>query len=195
MSATRRAALDTLVPRYAVQLPLDPGRHLVVEIGCGRGDATAAMAPGDAPALVIACEVNDAAVSHLAILLDRDGIDNVRIWVGDGLRLLDELGSGRVDELRTWFPDPWPKARHAQRRLVSPDRVAFLTDRLSIGGRWRFASDDAAYAAQALDALRAEPRLDVEVVERPHERPVTAFEAKGLAAGRAVTDIVAMRRR
>lgn len=192
MSPTRQRAFDELVPRYAAEPPY-PGRRLVVEIGCGKGDATAAMAAGDSGSLVIASEPNAAMIAHLAALLDAAGTDNVRLWVGDAFDLLALLGPASVAEVRVWFPDPWPKPRQAGKRLITSQRLALITDAMTVGGRLRLASDDAAYAAEALAAIDAEPRLTGAVVPRPIERPITVFEARGLAEGRPAVDIEAVR--
>jgi tRNA (guanine-N7-)-methyltransferase len=195
MSATRQRAYDELLPKYAVELPAPDDRDLLVEIGCGRGDATAAMAPADAPALVIACEPNGAMLANLLLLIEGGGIENVRVFQGDALELLTRLGRGRVRELRVWFPDPWPKARHASKRLVTTERLEVLVDSLLVGGRLRLATDAPDYAAEALAAIAGNPRLDGGIVRRPDERPVTKFEARGLREGRAPIDIEARRTR
>ncbi len=192
MSPTRRRAFDQLVPRYAADPPYD-GRRVVVEIGCGKGDATAAMAPSEPDSLVIACEPNGAMIANLALLLAEREIGNVRLWVGDAFDLLDTLGPATVTEIRVWFPDPWPKARQAGKRLITPARLALITDALVIGGRLRLATDDPTYAAEALAAIDAEGRLSGGVVPRPFERPITVFEARGLVEGRDAIDIVAAR--
>ena len=191
----RQRALDELVPRYVARPPFDLSSPLIVEIGCGKGDATAAMAACDAEAgaTVIACEANAATIANLALLLDEAGIDNVRLWLGDALALLAALDAASVSEIRIWFPDPWPKPRQARKRLVTPERFALVVDSLAIGGRIRLATDDAAYAEQTLAAVAADPRMRGGVVARPPERPVTAFEARGLREGREAIDIEAVR--
>ena len=132
-------------------------------------------------------------IANLAALVDAAGITNVRLWLGDAFDLLAALGPAAVAELRVWFPDPWPKPRHAQKRLVTPQRLALLVDSLAVGGVLRLATDDSAYAAETLDAVQAEARLEGGVVARPAERPVTRFEARGLHEGRSATDIEARR--
>ena len=206
MSPTRQRAFDELLPRYellAHELPWPAAQQvdaqqvdaqpLIVEIGCGKGDATAVMAGGDGDAVVIACEPNGAMLANLAVLLDERGIDNVRLWLGDAFDLLGVLGPGVVSEIRVWFPDPWPKPRHAGKRLVTPQRLGLLVDALRPDGVLRLATDAAAYAAQALAAIAAEPRLAGGVVPRPAARPITRFEARGLREGRTATDLVARR--
>jgi len=193
MSATRQRALDELVPEYHARLPIADERRLIVEIGCGRGDATAVMARRDPDSLVIACEVNGATIAHLALLLEADDIDNVWLWHGDGLQLLIDLGPRSVAEVHMWFPDPWPKPRHAHKRLITAERLAVVADALVVGGRLRLATVDASYLEQALAAIFDEPRLCGEVVPRPGERPLTAFETRAEREGRATFDIVATR--
>lgn len=193
MSPTRQRAFDDLLPRYELRLPVVTERPIIVEIGCGKGDATAAMAADDAGSLVIACEPNGAMLANLAVLLDDAGASNVQLWLGDAFDLLGELGPESVSEIRVWFPDPWPKPRHAGKRLVTSLRLGLLVDALAVGGLLRLATDDADYAAEALSAIAAEERLCGGVVPRPEARPITRFEARGLRDGRAATDLCAER--
>jgi tRNA (guanine-N7-)-methyltransferase len=193
MSPTRQRAFDHLVPRYLHTFPLPPSPRLIVEIGCGKGEATAAMAVDEQDATVIACEPNEATMAHLASLLDAGDIENVRLWIGDAFDLLALLGDQRVDEIRVWFPDPWPKPRHAQKRLITPLRFGLIVSALRIGGRLRVATDDAAYAQQTLAAVADEPRLTGGVVARPVRRPITTFEARAHRDGREPIDIEAVR--
>ncbi len=192
MSPTRRRALAELVPRFEADPPY-PGRRVIVEIGCGRGDATAAMAANEPDALVIACEPNAAMIANLAVLIDERGVDNVRLWVGDAFDLFVLLETGSIAEVWVWFPDPWPKARQAGKRLITPARLALIVDALAVGGVLRLASDDVNYVEEALVAMDTEPRLVAGVVARPGQRPITVFEARGMREGRAVIDIAATR--
>jgi tRNA (guanine-N7-)-methyltransferase len=193
MSPTRQRAFDHLVPRYLLSLPLLPAQRLIVEIGCGKGEATAAMAPDEPAALVVACEPNQATMAHLASLLDAGDVTNVRLWIGDAFDLLAIVGAKSIDEIRVWFPDPWPKPRHAHRRLFTALRLGLIIDALLVGGLLRVATDDVAYADQVLLAIGDEPRLRGGIVERPSNRPVTTFEARGYRDGRDSIDIEAQR--
>lgn len=202
VTAGQADALARLLPRYGVDpsLPLEPeaafGRRapLVVEIGSGMGEATAAMAAADPARDVLAVEVHTPGLGNLLRLVEAAGLTNVRVVEADARGVLrDLLPPGSVDEVRVFFPDPWPKARHAKRRLVGPEFADLVAARLRPGGRLHIATDWAAYAEQALAVLGSHPSYDVVSRERA-DRPVTRFEQRGTDAGRAVADLVVARR-
>ena len=92
--------------------------------------------------------------------------------------------------MRTFFPDPWPKARHHKRRLVRPAVADLVRDRLAPGGWWHLATDWADYAESMRACLDSAPGWSGGPVPRPVDRPVTRYERRALAAGRSVTDLV-----
>ena len=200
-SRTALAELERLQPRFGCAPTdlLDPLRvfgrlaPLVVEIGSGMGEATAAMAAADPEIDIIAVEVHRAGVAALLQRLDAAQLTNVRVVEGDAVALLgDVVALSSLTEVRVFFPDPWPKARHAKRRLLSPAFARLVAGRLVPGGRLHVATDWPAYAEQAARVMT--PVLDTQRVERPPTRPVTRFEQRGLAAGRASYDVVGVRR-
>lgn len=167
------------------------GRHapLVLEIGPGMGTATVALATADPDRDVLAVEVHLPGVANLLLLAERAGLTNLRIGYGDALHLVRAgLEPGALDEVRAFFPDPWPKARHHKRRLVAPDHVRLLVSRLRPGGVLHVATDWPAYATTMREVLLADPDL-APLDEDRAGRPVTAFERKAAAAGRPATDL------
>jgi tRNA (guanine-N7-)-methyltransferase len=169
-----------------------PGERdgLIVEIGSGVGEATAALAATRPSYDVLAFEVWRPGVAATLGRLAEAGVENVRMCSVDAVWSLEHLlGPGSIAELWTFFPDPWHKARHHKRRLVNPTNAALVSSRLRPGGAWRLATDWADYAEQMVEVLDAEPGLTGGVVERWSERPVTKFERKGLAVGRTITDL------
>lgn len=195
------ALLDRLRPLWGVdpERPFDPtavfGRTapLVLEIGSGMGEATAALAAAHPDRDVLAVEVHTPGVASLLRQVEERGLTNVRVAEADGLQVLQDLvEDGTLDEVRVFFPDPWPKSRHLKRRLVDARFAALVADRLRPGGRLHVATDWAAYAAQVLAVVDASPALELVSRDRG-DRPVTRFEARGTAAGRASYDVVAVR--
>lgn len=174
---------------------------LVLEIGCGTGVSTLAMAATEPDLDVIAVEVYKRGLAQLLNGLDREGLENVRLIRGDGVDVLEHLlTSGSLTGVRVFFPDPWPKARHHKRRLLQPETVAMIADRLRPGGILHAATDHAGYAEQIGEVGDAEPalrRLSDSVIGDPGadlpisvRRPVTKYEDKAQRAGSAVAEFI-----
>ncbi|MBM0127866.1 tRNA (guanosine(46)-N7)-methyltransferase TrmB [Pimelobacter simplex] len=163
---------------------------LVVEIGGGVGEATAALAATRPDVNILALEVWGPGVAEGLGRVGEVGATNVRFSSVDAVWTLEHLiAPGSISELWTFFPDPWHKKRHHKRRLVNPEHAAMIASRLAPGGLWRLATDWADYAEQMVEVLDAEPALEGGVVERWADRPVTKFERKGLAKERVITDL------
>ncbi|MGS2619700.1 tRNA (guanosine(46)-N7)-methyltransferase TrmB [Micromonospora sp. LZ34] len=209
MTDRQREALAQLWPAYGLRVPddgraaVDPaevfGRRapLVLEIGSGMGDATAAMAAADPDRDYLAVEVHTPGIANLLDLVRRHGLGNVRVAQGDALELVRALPAGSLDAVHVFFPDPWPKARHHKRRLIQPTHVALLRSRLAAGGTLHCATDWAEYAAAMRETLDADPELvnaHDGYAPRPAHRPVTKFERRALTAGRPIFDLVHRRR-
>lgn len=178
-------------PGFDVQGLFATQQPLIVEIGCGIGEATAALAAARPAYNILGLEVWLPGVAECVGRLGEAGVSNVRMCSVDAVWLVRHLiGPGELDELWTFFPDPWHKARHHKRRLVNPDFAAVVATRLRGGGTWRLATDWSGYAEQMVEVLDAEPTLTGGVVPRWDERPVTRFERRGLAEGRAPVDLL-----
>src|SRR6478735_9703154 len=159
---------DWVVPDAAVDDPsfswsgvLGRTAPIIVEIGSGVGEATAALAAARPSYDVVALEVWRPGVAHTLGLIAEAGADNVRLLSVDAVWVLRHLfGTGEVDELWTFFPDPWPKTRHHKRRLVTAEFVRLAASRLRPGGMWRLATDWADYAEQMCAVLDADPAFE-----------------------------------
>ena len=182
-------------PGFSFEATFRRDAPLVVEIGSGVGEATAALAAARPEANVLALEVWRPGVAETLGRLADAGADHVRLCSVDAVWCFEHLlAPDSVAELWTFFPDPWHKTRHHKRRLVKPELAALLASRLAPGAPWRLATDWAEYADEMVEVLDAEPSLVGGRVERWTERPVTRFERRGLAAGRAPVDLVYTRR-
>jgi tRNA (guanine-N7-)-methyltransferase len=155
------------------------------------------MADADPDRDYLAVDVHTPGLANLLALAERDGLTNVRAARGDAVELLrDLLKPGSLDAVHVFFPDPWPKAKHHKRRIVRPDVVALIRERLAPGGVLHCATDWAPYATQMLEVLTADPGLRNTFesydgyAPPPASRPVTRFERRALAAGRDVYDLV-----
>lgn len=164
---------------------------MILEIGSGVGEATAVLAAARPTYDVLALEVWRPGVADTLWRLAETGATNVRLCGVDAVWTTEHrIAPGALEEVWTFFPDPWHKKKHRKRRLVDADFAALVASRLRPGGVWRLATDWGDYAEQMEAVLDAEPALEGGVVERWGERPVTKFERKGVEAGRAITDLV-----
>ncbi|NUR25164.1 MAG: tRNA (guanosine(46)-N7)-methyltransferase TrmB [Catenulispora sp.] len=200
-------------PEVAPDGPFDPERlfgrraPLVLEIGCGMGEATAEMAAADPDRDYLGVDVHTPGLGNLIALAEARGLTNVRVARGDVLFLLrDGVEPGSLAAVHVFFPDPWPKAKHHKRRIIQPDTVALIRDRLAPGGVLHCATDWAEYAAQMLEVLEADPGLRnrfpgtgtaTATVPTPGyaprdgvARPLTGYERRGLRDGRPIADLV-----
>lgn len=173
---------------------------VVLEIGCGTGVSTLAMAIEEPHLDVVAVEVYRRGLAQLLGAIDRHDITNIRLIRGDGVDVLEHIfGTASLTGVRIFFPDPWPKARHHKRRLLQPETVALIADRLAPGGVLHAATDHAEYAEQIAEVGDAEPRLrrahdgDLAALPISVQRPETKYEGKGLRAGRDIAELVWVR--
>ncbi|MGH8146651.1 MAG: tRNA (guanosine(46)-N7)-methyltransferase TrmB [Rhodanobacteraceae bacterium] len=168
----------------------------VLEIGFGNGEALAWAAGHDPARDYLGIEVHRPGAGRLMNALAACDARNVRIWCHDAVEVLrNEIPEAALDEVRIWFPDPWPKKRHHKRRLVQPDFVTLLATRVKPGGLLHFATDWPEYASHMQEVMAIQPGWRLREGEsgearRPAWRIETRFERRGLALGHPVTDLL-----
>lgn len=207
VSSAQRRAHDTLLPRYGIPYgdhPLDLdaafGRRAphVLEIGCGMGETTVAIAAANPGTDYLGIEVHTPGVGSLLKQIEAAGLANLRVIQHDAVAVLEHMiAPASLDGIHIFFPDPWPKKRHHKRRLIQSPFVALAASRLKPGGYLHAATDWQEYAGQILAVLGAEPALANTAegyAARPAWRPQTKFETRGLKLGHGVWDIVFRRR-
>lgn len=164
---------------------------VVMEIGFGDGRATAAMAASDSGTGILAIDVHTPGVGELLWRLADAGIGNVRVMEADALGVLaGMIPAASLSGLRTYFPDPWPKARHHKRRIVQPAVLDLVATRLQTDGWWHLATDWAEYVDSMRACFDEDPRWEGGPIPRPEDRPVTRYERRALREGRGVTDLL-----
>jgi tRNA (guanine-N7-)-methyltransferase len=170
-----------------------------VEIGFGMGQALLSWAAHQPDWNLLGIEVYQPGIGALLLGAQRDGLNNLQVLEGDAeLAFEVNIDPDSLDEVRIFFPDPWPKKRHHKRRLVQPAFIKLLASRLKPGGRLLLATDWQAYAHWMLEVLSGEPLLENFSAEgfaqRAHERVITRFEARGTRLGHDVWDLAFHRR-
>jgi tRNA (guanine-N7-)-methyltransferase len=163
---------------------------VVLEIGCGHGNAAIAYAAAFPEHDLVAMDVHTPGLARMLAHADEAGVPNLRIEQGDAVVFLEErVGDGTFDAVHLFFPDPWRKKKHTKRRFVSPTNLDLLARVLKRGGHVLVATDQGFYADHVLAEVAGHPRFAAYRVERPDWRPRAGFEAKGLAAGRTINEL------
>jgi tRNA (guanine-N7-)-methyltransferase len=169
---------------------------LIMEIGFGNGDSLAKMAAANPDIDYIGIEVHRAGVGHLMMLLDRQGLTNVRIYCHDAIEIIEQrIPDEALSGVHLFFPDPWHKKKHHKRRIVRASFVELLVKKLQAGGYFHAATDWQNYAEAMLAELSANAGLHNtsptdDYCERPDYRPLTKFEQRGLRLGHGVWDLI-----
>jgi tRNA (guanine-N7-)-methyltransferase len=142
-------------------------RPLHLEIGFGSGEHLAYRADllpdhgfiGAEPFLNgVATALTHIRDKHLA---------NVRLWRGDALEMLQRVPDGALSFIYLLHPDPWPKARHAKRRMMNDGPLALFAAKLKPGGEFRLATDDPTYLTWSLMVMQRHTETFEWLAERP----------------------------
>lgn len=186
-----QAVLDSTGPRFGLSSRPETDRPLVVEIGCGHGDAALAFCAAHPDVDLLALDVHTPGIVRLLEERAAGRVPNLYVERADGVEVLDHrlVSAGGLAGLHLFFPDPWPKARHHKRRFVRPDVLDLVADRLAPGAPLRIATDVADYVDWATAHLDAHPSFTGGPSERPPWRPVTRYEQAGRDAGREPVDL------
>lgn len=203
MGSGQEKALTELGPRFILpwqNKPLDLDAAFsrtaprIVEIGFGMGQATAEIAAQHPENDFLGIEVHTPGVGALLKAIGERGLTNLRIIQHDAVEVLrDGIATQSLTGIHIYFPDPWHKKRHHKRRLIQPDFVHLLAERLRPGGYIHLATDWENYAEHMLTVLSAEPLLQNTTegyAPRPAFRPLTKFEARGIRLGHGVWDLM-----
>jgi len=211
IGASREFLMQELLPRICVQLPLKGKLHvdklfpfkpkeIWLEVGFGGGEHVAALSQKNPDVGFIGAEpfLNGVA-SLLAHLngshrfpqehadLEKGRADNVRVWPDD-IRLVFPFLPGAIFErIFVLYPDPWPKARHAERRFINQTNLAELYRLLSPTGQLIVATDVGGYAEWVQEQMTLFKKFhqDNKDLHAPPENwQPTRYEQKGVKAGR-----------
>lgn len=203
ISDAQRRAYESGMEEWGIAHSLAPldlaatfGRKapVILEIGFGMGRTTAEIAETHPQNDYLCVEVHTPGVGSLLKEIQTRGLSNIRIIQHDAVEVLTHmLANAVLAGIHIYFPDPWPKKRHHKRRLIQPEFVALLAQKLAPGGYLHCATDWEDYALQMLEMLSAEPRLEntaAGFAPRPEWRPITKFEQRGLRLGHGVWDLL-----
>ena len=167
---------------------------VVLEIGSGMGETTAAIAQARPDADFIAVEVHAPGVGSLLNRIESLQLANLKVIRHDAVEVLEKMiPDGALAAIHLFFPDPWPKKRHHKRRLVQREFAALTARKLAPGGTLHAATDWPDYAEHMAAVLVGEPLLEPADCGFA-QRPPTKFEARGRRLGHPIRDLYYRRR-
>jgi tRNA (guanine-N7-)-methyltransferase len=167
-----------------------PVKAVWLEIGFGAGEHLVIQARNNPSVGIIGCEPFVNGVARVLAEIDQHNLGNIRLHDDDARLLTAWLPDRQIDRCFILFPDPWPKKRHAKRRLVAPEFVTELARIMKPGAELRFATDIGDYVRTGLHAILASGQFDWlaqnadDWQQRSGDWPPTRYEAKAQREGR-----------
>jgi tRNA (guanine-N7-)-methyltransferase len=180
------------------ELPLDPARlfgvsgepgglpRMELEIGFGNGEFAVQRLSACPDTFLIGLEVSPACVVRCA---RRAGnLPGLKVMCADARFMMKELfADASFDRVWMNFPCPWPKRRHARRRVTGDGFADDLSAVLKIGGTFELATDEEWYMLDARDVLGRHEALSVVGCAADFGRSgATKYERKWLAMGKSI---------
>jgi tRNA (guanine-N7-)-methyltransferase len=204
LSARRSGLMADAYPALAVDLSKPPPSPLAalfavpvaevrLEVGFGGGEHLAAEATAAPRAGFIGVEPFVEGMAKAVSAIADGGLQNVRLFDGDAVHLLDWLPPASLTRIDLLYPDPWPKRRHWKRRFVRPENLDRIARVLAPGGLFRVASDIDDYITWTLQHVLRRDDFTWTATRADDWRkpfpgwPGTRYEAKAITAGRRPT--------
>jgi len=162
LRARQQELVDNLLPKIAVpqegpvtaETLFGEDCPLHFEIGFGGGEHLAYRADLLPNHGLIGAEPFLNGVAQALAHVEESKLANVRLHHGDAIEVLKRIPDNALTMAYLLHPDPWPKARHAKRRMMNDGPVQLIADKLKPGGEFRFGTDHAVYLRHALMVMQ-----------------------------------------
>ena len=132
---------------------------LALEIGFGGGEHLAGLAEANPAVNFIGAEPFVNGVASLLRHIQKRQLSNIRIWDDDVRLILPALPVSGLSQVFIMFPDPWPKKRHAARRILQPEMMDGLAQLIRPSGQLVLASDDPTAKGWLLQSAMSHPKF------------------------------------
>ena len=172
-------------------LPLDlDNKHNELEIGFGNGEYTVSYAKSNPDIMLYGFEMSYSCVLQCA--RRADGLDNLRIFRADAQTLLNIIfANNSLNKIYMNFPCPWPKRRHANKRVTAGNFADNFLRVLKPEGLFELVTDDKDYAEQTKINFMSRDALRLKSFEINPEREIkTKYERKWLAMGKEIYRLI-----
>ena len=186
LSIRQQTLIDELLPT------LKPTTGHILEIGFGAGEHLRDLARSNPDKIIIGAEpFMNGVASLLSAITDEktnrvlDKYNGIRIWADDVRDFLRQTDS-KFEQIWVLHPDPWPKARHEKRRLLSADFLTTLSKKLTTDGEIIIGTDHWEYFDWILDQVRSTnliatiPNMEIIQTRYQHKNKAGTTEPKYL---------------
>lgn len=194
-------ALTNLWPLFGIEyhsnspICFDENKPVVLEIGFGMGASLVEMARNAPDKNFLGIEVHKPGVGACLMAIEENQLSNLKVMCHDAVEVLENMiPNHSLDKVQIFFPDPWHKARHNKRRIIQPQFVQLIRQKLKEGGILHLATDWQNYAEHMLEVLTEAEGFENlsatgDYIPRPEDRPITKFEKRGQNLGHGVWDL------
>ena len=194
-------ALNNLWPLFGIEynsnspICFDENKPVVLEIGFGMGASLVEMARNAPDKNFLGIEVHKPGVGACLMAIEENQLSNLKVMCHDAVEVLENvIPNHSLDKVQIFFPDPWHKARHNKRRIIQPQFVQLIRQKLKEGGILHLATDWQNYAEHMLEVLTEAEGFENlsatgDYIPRPEDRPITKFEKRGQNLGHGVWDL------
>lgn len=184
---------DVVVPASALEAPLDfaalfgrpaGSRPVELEVGCGKGRFLVAAAARWPERDFVALELVRGLIEKVRGKVLRAGLRNVRLVPAEAKAAFEKLvPEASLSRVHVYFPDPWPKRRHAKNRLFEPPFPDHLARALVCRGELLLATDHDPYFRGVVARLAGHDAFVRTLPDPFREIPRGGFDAIFEAAG------------
>ncbi len=168
------------------------------EIGCGKGSFAVGMAKKYPDRNFIALEKVPDVIMLAMEKAKAEQLDNLLFVLGDAAELCESFEDGELDGLYLNFSDPWPKKRHAKRRLTAPSFLASYERILKKGGAIEMKTDNDALFEYSLESFAlcgyrlSEVDRDIHKNGPMADNVMTEYESNFYSQGKNIHRLVAV---
>lgn len=173
--------------------PIDPETPLDIEIGCGKGQFISTLAALHPERRYLAVEGNESVGWYALRKIRVSEAANVRVLLAYIDKMTEVFAENEVDRIYMNFSDPWPKKRHAKRRLTEGHKLEEYAKALKPGGTLEFKTDNDGLFAFSIEEMEACPFFEIEYKTDDLHRDVpadqivmTEYEKKFSDAGKNI---------
>ena len=163
-----------------------------LEIGFGMGNFLIEMAAKEPASNFIGIDFYHKGIRKLMARIKKLQLENIRVVYGDIRSKISILFKDKeLNTIYINFPDPWPKKRHIKRRLIKPEFIKQLAQKLNFEGITYLATDSENYAHEILEYFNAETlfqNIDSQkgFLKERIDLPKTKYEKNFINAGEKI---------